>query len=89
MKQFILKAIITPEWKYIYNYQENTEQLYNSTSDLVELNDLASKRTEVCSHLKEELFRWASNAKKYPTRKKEFHLSPKEQDKLKQLGYIN
>lgn len=83
-----LKAIITPEWKYIYDYKRESGKLYNIQVDPLELHDLVNKRVEESSHLKERLFRWVSTAKKYPTRKQDFQLTSEEKEKLKGLGYI-
>ena len=84
----ILKTIMTPEWKYIYNYTDRTEQLYNIKSDPLEIGNLADKKSRLCNQLKEKLFNWTSTAKKYPTKKQHFKLSPEEKEKLKGLGYI-
>ena len=84
----ILKTIMTSEWKYIYNYKDKTEQLYNIKADPLESNNLIDKKTEQRNQLKEQLFKWASTAKKYPTQKKLFQLPPKEKKKLENLGYI-
>lgn len=84
----ILKTIMTPEWKYIYNYQDKTEQLYNIKSDPLELNNLVDKKTKQRNQLKEQLFNWVSNSKKYPIKRQPIQLSPKEIEKLKGLGYI-
>jgi arylsulfatase A-like enzyme len=84
----ILKTIMTPKWKYIYNYKDKTEQLYNIKSDPQEIDNLTNKKTELCKQLKEQLFDWVSTAKKYPTKKQHFKLSPEEKEKLKGLGYI-
>jgi arylsulfatase len=83
-----LKAIRTPEWKYIYNFKNKTEQLYNITSDPSELKNLINEEENRSKRLKEELFNWITEAKKYPTKKKGFQLTPKEKEKLKGLGYI-
>jgi hypothetical protein len=39
--------------------------------------------------LKEQLFKWVSNSKKYHTERQPFKLSPEEEEKLKSLGYTN
>jgi len=87
-KNSILKAIITPEWKYIYNYKDKTELLYNIKSDPLELNNLIDKKTKQANQLKEQLFNWVSHSKKYPTKINPFQLSPEKKEKLKGLGYI-
>jgi len=84
----ILKTIITPEWKYIYNYKDETEQLYNIKSDPLELYNLVGKNIKQRNKLKEQLFNWVSYSKKYPTKKNPFQLSPEEKEELKKLGYI-
>ena len=84
----ILKAIMTPEWKYIYNYQDKNDQLYNLASDPLELYNLANKKTKQRNKLKKQLFKWVSHSEKYPTKSQPFKLSPKEKEKLKGLGYI-
>ena len=85
---YTLKSIITPEWKYIYDYKDNTEQLYNIKSDPMELNNLADKKAKQCNKLREQLFKWVSDSKKYSTTKQSLKLSPEEKEKLKELGYI-
>ncbi|MHA1940215.1 MAG: sulfatase [Candidatus Hodarchaeales archaeon] len=85
---FTLKTILTPDWKYIYNYEEKTEELYKIRSDPLELNNLADKETKQRNQLKDQLFKWASTAKKYPTVKKRYKLSQEEKEKLETLGYI-
>jgi len=83
-----IKTIMTPEWKYIYNYRNKTEQLYNIKSDSLELNNLVDKETRQRNQLKEQLFNWVSHSRKYSTKKNPFQLSPKEKENLKGLGYI-
>lgn len=74
--------------KYIYNYKNKTEQLYNIKLDPLELNNLVDKEAMQRNSLKEQLFKWVSRSKKYPTKENPFQLSPREKDKLKGLGYI-
>jgi arylsulfatase A-like enzyme len=83
-----LKTIMTPEWKYIYNYKDKTEQLYNVKSDPLELHNLIDKKTKQASQLKEQLFQWVSNSKKYHSKGHSLKLSPEEKERLKALGYI-
>ena len=83
-----LKAIITPEWKYIYDYHRETKQLYNIHSDPKELNNLAGKDSRQSHQLKERLFKWVSNAKKYRAKSQEIQLSREEKEQLEALGYL-
>lgn len=84
-----LKALITPEWKYIYDYKNKTEQLYDVTLDPIEQNNLADERREQCNRLNKKLSSWVSQSKKYPPGEKPIELSPREEEKLKNLGYID
>jgi arylsulfatase A-like enzyme len=85
---FSLKAIIDPEWKYIYNYKNESEKLYNIMSDPLEQKNLADKNIEQCVYLKEQLSHWVSQAKTYPPKSQLFELSTEEKEQLKALGYL-
>jgi arylsulfatase A-like enzyme len=87
-KKTILKTIMTPEWKYIYDYYDNIEELYNIKSDPLELNNLIDREIKQANKLKEQLFMWVLNSKKYPAKRKPFLLSPEEREKLEALGYL-
>jgi arylsulfatase A-like enzyme len=83
-----LKAIITPAWKYIYNYKNKTDQLYSITSDPNELNNLADKNPKQCTQLNKELLHWAATSKTYPVKSKSFEMSQEEKEKLEAMGYV-
>ena len=83
-----LKAIITPEWKHIYDYHKETDQLYNINSDPKEFNNLADKNSRQSNQLKEHLFKWVSNSKKYHTKSQKIPLSQEEKEQLEALGYL-
>ncbi len=83
-----LKAIFTPEWKYIYNYKNHSEQLYHLEVDRFERANLLADNGQEASRLKAELFEWVKRATKYPVRESSFAPSPEQQEKLKSLGYI-
>jgi arylsulfatase A-like enzyme len=87
-KKFSRKSILTPEWKYIYNFEDDEEKLYNITSDPLELNNLITKESEEAEWLKEQLFQWLSIAKKYPPQEQNIKLSLEEEKKLRELGYM-
>jgi len=88
-KENILKTIITPEWKYIYNYRSKEEILYNIKSDPLELNNLMDKETRQGIRLREKLFNWASNLNTYYSKEQTLQLTPEEEEKLKSIGYIH
>jgi arylsulfatase A-like enzyme len=84
-----IKTLITSQWKYIYNYENKKEQLFNITEDPLEGNDLSDENREECNRLNKKLSNWVSQSKKYPPKAKPLELSPVEEEKLKTLGYIN
>jgi arylsulfatase A-like enzyme len=83
-----LKAIFSPPWKYIYDFKDNTGQLYNIATDPGELYDRGSTETGVGNQLKDQLFRWMETARRYPTTKYGEELSEELKEKLKGLGYL-
>jgi arylsulfatase A-like enzyme len=83
-----LKTILTSKWKYIYDYESKTSQLYNLKSDPSESQNLIRKEVSVGKQLHEQLFDWAEHAQKYPTTQENINLSEEEKEKLKELGYI-
>ena len=88
-RNFSFKAIVTPEWKYIYNYMDKTGQLFNLKSDPSEKINLVDSNVMQVSKLREELFNWVSNARKYPVRSQSFELSQKEKERLEAMGYLD
>ena len=85
----ISKTIMTQKWKYIFNYKNKTEHLFNLKSDPLEKNDLADKNIKQRNKLREQFINWVSHSRKYPTKKKTIQILPQEKEKLKALGYIN
>lgn len=83
-----LKAVISSQWKYIYDYTNETEQLYNIKSDPGEITNLADKESDRCIKFKSDLLSWVSGAKKYPVAKQQVQLSNEEEEKLEALGYL-
>lgn len=83
-----LKAIFSPPWKYIYDFKNNTGQLYNIRTDSGEIFDRGSTETGVGNQLKDQLFRWVETARRWPTTKYGEELSKELKEKLKGLGYL-
>ena len=88
-RKFDLKAIVTPEWKYIYDYKNKKEQLYNIKDDSKELSNLARKASKKRDELKSILFKWVSHSKKYPLKRQTIQLSKEEEERLMAMGYLD
>jgi arylsulfatase A-like enzyme len=88
-RYYLMKSIITPQWKYIYDYQDESEQLYNLEKDPLERYNIFYKQPERCKQFKEHLFQWVSESKEYPPKTKTIELSPDEEEKFKALGYVD
>ena len=86
--QHSIKSIMTPKWKYIFNHQDDTEQLYKIDEDPLELYNIFYKEPERCRQLRERLVHWVLQSKKYPPKKRSVTLSLDEEEKLRALGYI-
>jgi len=52
------RAVIRGRWKYIRNYFERTEELYNLADDPMEVVNLAPQRRELTEELRERLNQW-------------------------------
>jgi len=52
------RAYVRGKWKYIRNYFERTEELYNLERDPMEVLNLAYEEKEVTEKMREELSRW-------------------------------
>jgi arylsulfatase A-like enzyme len=87
-RKFDLKAVVTPEWKYLYDYKNKKEHLYNIENDSKELSDLADKAPKKRDELKDILFNWVAHPKKYPTKSQMIQLSQEEKEQLEALGYL-
>jgi arylsulfatase A-like enzyme len=87
-RKFDLKAVVTSEWKYVYNYKNKKEQLFNIKDDSKELNNLVQKATKKKDELKDILFNWVSHPKKYPPKSQIIKLSQEEKEQLEALGYL-
>ena len=79
------------DWRamFVYDYYDNTEELYNIKSDPLELNNLIDKEINEGNKLKEQLFNWTSAPKKYPVTEQSYYFTQKEIEELEALGYIN
>jgi arylsulfatase A-like enzyme len=86
--RFKSKTILQDGWKYIYNYEHESEQLYNLHTDPSETVNQAENERMRCGKLQALLFEWVSNAKQYPVKEQGYNFTPAEKEKLEALGYI-
>jgi len=89
LESAILKAIITPQWKYIYDYEHETGELYNIISDPFEQINLIDTHPAQADNLKDQLFLWMAQARRFPPKNHLLQLSPDEKEKLETLGYLS
>ena len=54
------RAVLRGRWKYIRNYFERTEELYNLDDDPMEVVNLAGRERDLTEELRERLNRWVS-----------------------------
>ena len=52
------RAVLSSEWKYIRNYFERTEELYNIREDPMEVINLASEKSDLTQKMKDKLLKW-------------------------------
>ena len=84
----VLKTIMTPEYKYIYDYKSKKGLLYDMKVDPLERENIINRKTNQSIQLKERLTNWASNLKKYSSKGHLFPLTPEEKEKLEAIGYL-
>jgi arylsulfatase A-like enzyme len=87
-RKFYFKAVVTSEWKYIYDYKNKKEQLYNIKDDSKEQRNLVHKAIIKRDELRDILFDWVAHSKKYPTKSQMLKLSQEEKEQLEALGYL-
>jgi arylsulfatase A-like enzyme len=51
-------ALLEGDYKLIYNYEDETVELYNIKDDIAEKNDIASSNKVIAERLKTRLFKW-------------------------------
>ncbi len=85
----VLKTIITPPWKYIYDYLTKSDQLYNIISDPREQTNLIDRYPGQSDDLKKQLFSWVDQMETFPTKDHFMPLTPDAREKLETLGYLS
>jgi len=82
-------AIRTLEYKYIYSFEEGTEELYDLQTDPGETNNLVAERTELSGQFRSELMVWIETAGRF--RELDHRDSILDEETLKELrslGYV-
>ena len=86
----VKRTLYSGNYQYIYNVDEETEELYDLKRDLREEENLASQRQDKCRELKTVLESWEKRARedgeKY--RAGEVTLGDDAREQLRNLGYI-
>ena len=88
-KWHVLSAVLSKNWKYIYNYYTHKEELYNIAKDHREMENLIHQETVIAKELKENLINWVSTSPKGPSIIKKVTPTKEIEEKLEALGYIS
>lgn len=83
------KSIFTKEWKYIYDYMCQREELYNLAADREESANLILKEPLRGKEMKDTLDRWMASSDKFQAVEKEIEPDKGMVNKLKAMGYID
>ena len=87
-ERVVVKSIIDKNWKYIYHYCTQYEQLFDLVQDPEESNNLAHIKTSHTNKLKRRLLNWVSASMKSSHLIKIVQFDKDQEEKLKSLGYI-
>ena len=82
-------AMRTTQFKYIYSFAGEKEELYDLQADPGETRNLASERPELATSMRAQLLLWVANhsLKKKP-QPEEVVVDEETLEKLRSLGYI-
>jgi arylsulfatase A-like enzyme len=81
-------SIRTNEWKFIYDFNNQTEKLYNLKEDPKETKNVVNEEPEIAENLKLKLSRWMSKAWEKLSEPEKAEISEEMKEKLKALGYL-
>jgi len=84
-----LKRAWDKDWRYLFNYKEVVESLFDTEHDPQEHINLINEQSSVGEALKEQLDGWIASSHRYPVGQVEITPSLETQEQLKALGYIS
>lgn len=84
-----IKAVRTNTWKYIRNFYNDTEELYNLEKDPLEENNVIQSQYDIAKKLNNILGQWMNNNDLiYIKKLEEMKLTEETKKALKSLGYV-
>ena len=84
-----LKRAWQKDWRYLFNYREVIESLFDTQHDPQERINLINEQSSLGEALKEQLNRWVASSHRYPVAQVQITPSREMQEQLKSLGYIS
>ncbi len=82
------RAMLEYPWKYIRNYPDKWEKLYNLSLDPRETNNLCPHEKPRCDNMRRRLGDWSKSIKPRWSARMTTDLSPEEIQQLRQMGYL-
>ena len=83
-----IKRAWKKDWRYLFNYKEVVESLFDTQHDPQEHIDLINEQSSLGEALKKQLNRWIASSHRYPVAQVEITPSQDTLEQLKSLGYI-
>jgi arylsulfatase A-like enzyme len=84
-----LKRAWEKDWRYLFNYKEVIESLFDTKQDPQEYINLINEQSSLGEALKKQLNRWIASSHRYPVAQSTITPSQETQEQLKALGYIS
>jgi arylsulfatase A-like enzyme len=83
-----LISMRTEKYKYIYNTDSKTGELYDLQNDPGERKNLANDDPETAERMRNEILRWAEITRRATSEQTGVKIDDKSVEKLRSLGYI-
>jgi arylsulfatase A-like enzyme len=84
-----LKKAWKKDWRYLFNYKEVVESLFDTQQDPRDHINLINEQSSLGEALKQQLDRWIASSHRYPVAQAQITPSLETQEQLKSLGYIS
>jgi len=83
-----LISMRTGKYKYMYNVEEKTGELYDLQNDPGESKNLAEQDRQTAERMKSEILRWTEITRNATTEQSGVTVDEKSVKELRSLGYI-